>query len=230
MFMAIIFLRSTIIYIALLIIMRLMGKRQIGEMQPFEFTVTLLIAELACIPMSDFSIPLLYGISAIVAVFVLHQFMSLLDKSGKVFKFMFSGKPSVVIDKNGVDFKELKKNNLDISDLIESMRILGYFSLDAVNYALYEANGTLSAIENENLDYSPDLSLLIISGGKTDKKNLEKIGYLEDELKKLLSSLGVLSIKKVGVFTVDSNGRYYLQEYSKKFKTGYVDLKKEVVW
>ncbi len=228
--MAIIFLRSTIIYIALLLIMRLMGKRQIGEMQPFEFTVTLLIAELACIPMSDFSIPLLYGISAIVAVFVLHQFMSLLDKSGKIFKFAFSGKPSVVIDKNGVDFKELKKNNLDISDLIESMRILGYFSLDAVTYALYEANGTLSAIENESLDCSPDLCLLIVSGGKTDKKNLEKIGYSEEELKKLLSSLGVINVKRVGVFTVDSNGRYYLQEYNDKFKTGYIELKKEVLW
>ena len=194
------FLRATIIYVYSLIIMRLMGKRQIGEMQPFEFTVTLLIAELACIPMSDFSIPLLYGISAIVAVFVLHQFMSLLDKSGKAFKFLFSGKPSVVIDKNGVDFKELKKNNLDISDLIESMRILGYFSLDAVKYALYESNGTLSAIENDDLDFSPELSLLIISSGKLDKQNLNKIGYTECDLKKLLSSFGVLNLKKVGVF------------------------------
>ena len=182
--MAIIFLRSAIIYIALLFIMRLMGKRQIGEMQPFEFTVTLLIAELACIPMSDFSIPLLYGISAIVAVFVLHQFMALLDKSNKIFKFLFSGKPSVVINKNGVDFSELKKNNLDVSDLIESMRILGYFSLDAVSYAIYEANGTLSALENENVETSSDLPLLIVKGGKTDKKNLEKIGYTEDKLNK----------------------------------------------
>ena len=129
--MAVIFIRSAVIYVALLIIMRLMGKRQIGEMQPFEFTVTLLIAELACIPMSDFSIPLLYGVSAILAIFILHQFMALLDKSGMIFKFLLSGKPSIVIDKNGVNFKELKRNTLDIQDLIESMRILGYFSLES---------------------------------------------------------------------------------------------------
>lgn len=225
--MAIIFLRSAIIYIALLFIMRLMGKRQIGEMQPFEFTVTLLIAELACIPMSDFSIPLLYGISAIVAVFVLHQFMTLLDKSNKIFKFLFSGKPSVVINKNGVDFSELKKNNLDVSDLIESMRILGYFSLDAVSYAIYEANGTLSALENENVETSNDLPLLIVKGGKTDKKNLEKIGYTEDKLNKFLLKQGIKKINSIGVFTVDGGGRFYLQQFNKKYQTGNLKINKE---
>ena len=225
--MAIIFLRSAIIYVALLIIMRLMGKRQIGEMQPFEFTVTLLIAELACIPMSDFSIPLLYGISAILAIFVLHQFMTLLDKSGNFCKFLFSGKPSVVINKNGVDFKELKKNNLDVSDLIESMRILGYFSLDSVIYAIYEANGTLTAVENQNLNYEADLPIAIVRNGKTDKKNLNKIGFSEDELITKLKNLNVNNVKNLGNLTVDSNGRYYLQQYNKKYQTGYFNINKE---
>ena len=228
--MAIIFLRSTIIYVALLIIMRLMGKRQIGEMQPFEFTVTLLIAELACIPMSDFSIPLLYGFSAILAVFILHQFMTLLDKSGKFFKFLLSGKPSVVINKNGVDFNELKKNNMDVSDLIESMRIMGYFSLDSVTYAIYEANGTLSAIEKEELDFTPNVPLCIIRNGKIDGENLKRIKYSTEQLNATLKSLGVKNLKKVGVFTVDGNGRYYLQEYKKTYLTGYIRLDKELKW
>ncbi len=228
--MAIIFLRSTIIYVALLIIMRLMGKRQIGEMQPFEFTVTLLIAELACIPMSDFSIPLLYGISAILAVFILHQIMSLLDKSGKIFKFMFSGKPSIVINKNGVDFKELKKNNMDVSDLIESMRIMGYFSLDSVTYAIYEANGTLSAVEKENLGFEPNIPTCIIRNGKIDGANLKKIDYTLENFNKVLKNLGVKNVKKVGVFTVDGNGRYYLQTYKEPFKVGYIKIKKELQW
>ena len=228
--MAIIFLRSTIIYVALLIIMRLMGKRQIGEMQPFEFTVTLLIAELACIPMSDFSIPLLYGFSAILAVFILHQFMTLLDKSGKFFKFLLSGKPSVVINKNGVDFNELKKNNMDVSDLIESMRIMGYFSLDSVTYAIYEANGTLSAVEKEELDFIPNVPLCIIRNGKIDGENLKRIKYSTEQLNATLKSLGVKNLKKVGVFTVDGNGRYYLQEYKKTYLTGYIRLDKELKW
>ena len=228
--MAIIFLRSTIIYVALLIIMRLMGKRQIGEMQPFEFTVTLLIAELACIPMSDFSIPLLYGISAIIAVFVLHQFMSLLDKSGKIFKFAFSGKPSIVINKNGVDFKELKKNNLDVSDLIESMRILGYFSLDAVSYAIYESNGTLSAIESDENSVNSELPIIVVKGGKIDKDNLKRLSLTYLDIQNTIKSNGENNVKNVGVLTVDGKGKYYMQAYNKKYKTGQIPLKGESLW
>lgn len=220
--MAVIFIRSSLIYIALLIIMRLMGKRQIGEMQPFEFTVTLLIAELACIPMSDFSVPLLYGISAILAMFILHQFMTLLDKSSKTFKFLLSGKPSIVINRNGVDFNELKKNNLDVQELIESMRILGYFSLDSVYFAVYEANGTLSALENDNLDFLPSIPIAVIKNGKLDDKNLEMVNLEREDLQSILRENNIKNIHSVGVFTVDENGRYYLQQYDKKYITGYV--------
>lgn len=228
--MAVIFIRSTIIYIALLIIMRLMGKRQIGEMQPFEFTVTLLISDLACIPMSDSSIPLLYGAMAILAVFILHQVMTLLDKASTPFKFLLSGKPSIVIDKNGVDFNQLKRNNMDVSDLIESMRILGYFSLDSVKFAIYESNGTLSAIENDNLDFEPSLPFSIIKNGKIDSKNLAKINKTKSEIYDFIKNLGSKRIKDVGILTIDGNGRYYFQQYNKKFKSGYTQLKEEVKW
>ena len=77
--MALIFVRTAIIFLTLLIVMRLMGKSQIGEMQPFEFIITLLIAELACIPMADSTIPLMYGVISIVAIFILHQIVWLLD-------------------------------------------------------------------------------------------------------------------------------------------------------
>ncbi len=228
--MAIIFIRSAIIYLTLLVIMRFMGKRQIGEMQPFEFIVTLLISELACIPMSDISVPLLYGILAILAVFILHQFIAILEQSGAFFKLLISGKPSVVINKNGVDFKELKKNNLDVSDLIESMRNLGYFSLDAVEYAIYEANGTLSAIEKQQNTPPPDLPILLISNGKTVKKNIVAVSLSEDELNKLCQQNGAKGIKDVGVLTIDGKGRYYFQQFNKKYIIGNYKLKENIKW
>ena len=114
-----------------------MGKSQIGEMQPFELVITLLIAELACIPMADSSIPLLYGIIAIVSIFILHQIVWLLDLWFKPMKTVICGKPSLVITKEGIDSYQLRKNNLDVSDLIESMRGAGYFNLDDVYYGLY---------------------------------------------------------------------------------------------
>ena len=138
--MALIFIRTTVIFITLLFIMRLMGKSQIGEMQPFEFVITLVIAELACIPMADTSIPLLYGVIAIVAIFILHQIVWLLDLWFKPMKTVICGSPSIVINRNGVVERELRKNNLDVSDLIESMRAAGYFALDDVYYGLYEAD------------------------------------------------------------------------------------------
>lgn len=229
--MALIFIRSSIIYVALLLIMRFMGKRQIGEMQPFEFVVTLLIAELACIPMSDISIPLLYGVAAILAVFILHQFMTVLEQSGAFFKFLISGKPSLVINGNGVDFKELKMNNMDVSDLIESMRGLGYFTLDAVEYAIYESNGTLSAIAKKDCDApSPDMPILLISEGKPVRKNLE-ISMLDmRDIAKIARKSGIKSIKNVGVLTIDGNGRYYIQQPKEKYVTGYYPLKSEAKW
>ena len=107
-------LRTSIVFVTLIVVMRLMGKRQIGEMQPFEFIVTLIIADLACIPMADVSIPLIYGLVAILGLFILHQLLSILEQSGPFLRTVISGKPSVVINKNGVDLVELKKNNMDI--------------------------------------------------------------------------------------------------------------------
>ena len=101
--MVLVTIRTAVIFIVLLVIMRLMGKRQIGEMQPFELVITLLIAELACIPMADVSIPLLYGIISVLTIFVLHEIMTLLDLKIKPLKSFISGKPSVVVNKNGID-------------------------------------------------------------------------------------------------------------------------------
>ncbi len=115
--MALIFIRTAIIFFTLLLIMRLMGKSQIGEMQPFELVITLLIAELACIPMADSSVPLLYGIISIVAIFILHQIVWLLDLWFKPMKTVVCGKPSLVITKDGVDSYQLRKTTLTLPTL-----------------------------------------------------------------------------------------------------------------
>lgn len=220
--MALIFIRTTIIFITLLLVMRLMGKSQIGEMQPFEFVITLVIAELACIPMADTSIPLLYGIIAIIAIFVLHQIVWLLDLWFKPVKTAVCGKPSLVINRDGIDEYQLKSNNLDISDLIESMRVAGYFSLDDVYYGLYEANGSFSALEKEQKSQS--LSVLLIDGGKADKKNIALCGLTQDDMDNFLKQQNT-KLKKVLVMTVDGQGRVYFQEKGEKYKILELEVK-----
>ena len=213
--MALIFVRTAIIFITLLIIMRLMGKSQIGEMQPFEFVITLLIAELACIPMADSSIPLMYGVVSIVAMFILHQIVWLLDLWFRPMKAIICGRPSLVITREGIDEYQLKKNNLDVSDLIESMRAAGYFNLDDVYYGLYDANGSFSALEKEQKTNS--LAVTLIDSGRLNKHNLETCGITRGALDDFLKEQHA-KMKSVLVMTVDGNGRVYFQRRGRPYK------------
>ena len=216
--MGLIFVRTVILFITLLIVMRLMGKRQIGEMQPYEFVITLIIAELACIPMGDPSIPLTYGIIAILTIYLLHQIVCLLDLSFTPAKAIISGVPSIVINKNGVDDAQLKKNNLDVSDLIESMRTAGYFSLDAVDYALYESNGSFSALPKP--DYEEEqtsLPVVLVRSGKYDYDNLARTKRDSAYFANVFKKGGCHSIKRLLIATIDGNGKLYFQEKGKKY-------------
>ncbi len=214
--MALIFIRTALIFIVLLLVMRLMGKSQIGEMQPFEFVISLVIAELACIPMADTSIPLFYGIIAIVTIFILHQIVWLLELWFKPVKTVVTGKPSVVINKNGIDEFQLKKNNLDVSDLIESMRVAGCFNLDDVYYGIYEANGSFSALEKEE-KAAASLPLTLIDRGKADKQNCERCGFDAERLQSFLKEQSA-KLKEVVVMTVNGEGRVYFQKRGEKYK------------
>ena len=200
--MVIIFIRSLTTFIVLLIVMRLMGKRQIGEMQPFELVITLLIAELACIPMADISVPLVYGIAAILAVFILHQLLSVIEQTSQTAKRIISGKPSLVLNKNGVDFTELKRNNMELS------------AKEKVDYDKRKTS----------------LPVLLIGEGKLICKNLSIIGRDKPWLEELLRKNGIKRIKGVGVMTVDGNGKVYLQKENEKYKTFATEIGRNVKW
>ena len=228
--MLIIFIRTLITYFTLVIVIRLMGKRQIGEMQPFEFIVTLIIADLACVPMSDVSIPLLYGIVSILALFLLHQLLSLFEQKNLTVNKIISGRPSLVINRDGVDLYELKKNNIGLEDLMESMRTSGYFSLDQVDYAIFESNGKFSAMEsNEEKDGAKSLPLLIVDSGRIVKRNLGFIGKNDSEVVEFIKKQ-TGKLKATEVLTVDGNGRAYLKEKDRKYRICKIDLEEGVSW
>ncbi len=224
-------IRTLIIFTTLVVVMRLMGKRQIGEMQPYEFIVTLIIADLACIPMADVSIPIIYGIVAILGLFLFHQILSLIEQGGNFFKRVISGKPSVVINKFGIDMKELKRNNLGVSDLIDSMRSKGYFSLDDVDYAIFESNGKLSTLESPSKNNSSNtgLPLIIIDDGKLDKKNTQCVFDSETVIHQFLDNM-CLKLRDIEVMTIDGNGKVYLKEKNKKFTLLHFPLPEGVQW
>ncbi len=228
--MGLIFIRTTIIFITLLAIMRLMGKRQIGEMQPYELVITLIIADLACIPMADNSIPLLYGVVAILTVYFLHQIVCVIDLSFLRAKALLSGSASVVMNKNGIDDTQLKKNNLDVSDLVENLRVEGYFALDAIEYALYESEGTFSALPKKNYQaLQSSLPVVIVDEGKFDMKNLQQTKRDKEYFLQVLKKRGCHNLKSVLVMTVDGDGKVYWQQKGKKYEVFRLDWQ-EKLW
>jgi uncharacterized membrane protein YcaP (DUF421 family) len=227
--MAVTFTRTIIVYLTLVVIMRLMGKRQIGEMQPYEFIVTLIIADLACIPMTDVSIPLIYGIVAILGLFLLHQVLALLEQSGKLFKRIISGKPSLVINRNGVDTLELKRNNMGVEDLIESMRSAGYFAFDELDYAIFESNGKLSALKSPNSQSAESIPLLIVNDGNVHNSNLKLVNLDKSQITNFLKSKGK-TLKNTEVLTVDGKGKAYLKMKNSPFEISKFPLPEGVQW
>lgn len=229
MCMGLVFIRTLIIFTILLTLMRLMGKRQIGEMQPYELVITLIIADLACIPMSDTTIPLLYGVVALVTVYLLHQIVCLIDLKFFAAKMILSGEPSIVINKQGIDDTQLKKNNLNVADLVESLRSAGYFALDAIDYALYEASGNFSALPKKDYEnYQKSLPVIVVSEGKFSKKNLEQTQHGAAYYLDVLRGQGCDELKKVLVMTVDGDGKVYLQQKGKSYQTFSLEWEKKL--
>ena len=215
--MTAVFFRSIIVFVSVLTIMRFMGKRQLGEMQPFELVVTLIIADLACIPMADVSIPLIYGLIAIMATVLIHAILVLLSKKNINLRNVFSGKSVVVINPNGIDYKSLNSLNMTISDLEESLRTAGYFSFSEIKYAIIETNGKLSAKPYDNNSTTTTLPYTVVSVGKVDKDYLYTSNYALEVLD-FIKKKG-LYIMDLIVFTVDEEGNVYYQEKDKHFQT-----------
>lgn len=225
--MLIIFVRCLIIYFALLIVMRLMGKRQLGELQPFEFAITLIIADVVSIPMQDTSIPILHGIIPILTIFIIHLIISKLNFKSIRFRKIIDGNPTIIINENGLNYKAMKSLNMHINDLMESLRGQGYFNLKDVHIAIVETNGTLSvlpkfnATEVTNLDLDiegnePCLPYSIILEGKIMKDTLTKYGKMDKNDIKTLLKKHRLKVKDVYLLSIDDNNEVFIQPYSKK--------------
>lgn len=148
--MLVVMLKSIITFCVVFFVIRLMGKRQIGEMQPFELVITLIIAEVACIPMNDPYIPLYYGLVPIVTLATLAIVLSFISRKSVKARKLLSGSSVIVIDKNGIVYKNLQKLNMNMDDLIEAVRTAGYVDFTEIAYAIFETNGKLCVVEKTN--------------------------------------------------------------------------------
>jgi len=220
--MANMFIRSIIIYIFVLFAIRFMGKRQVGEMQPFEFVITLIIADLATIPMSEISVPIVHGIIPIFGIIILHYFICLLSRKSMKARYLISGRPAIVMNPNGIDYKELKALNMTIDDLIEALRGCDVFNLEDVAYAIIETNGKLCVIKKsqaepitrEDMKIETDQASLpvnIIMDGKLMQENINLTKVTDDIINTAIEKANAKSTKDILLLTLDANGNIFVQ-------------------
>ena len=222
--------RAVIIYLVVLFLYRLMGKRQLGEMQPFELVLTLIIADLATIPMAEISVPVLHGIVPLLTLVLVHFILTLLCKVSTKFSQFVSGKPVIVVNPNGIDYKALKNLNLSIDDVMEAIRGAGYFKLEQVQYAIMETNGKMSVfpksefspVTNGDMKIETEKSALpinLVSEGKIIKDNLKIAKVDENYITKILEKANIKRVKDCLVLTVDKGGAVFVQAFNKAYQT-----------
>ena len=204
--MLVVFIRSIILYIAVLIALRVMGKGEIAEMNAFDLVITLLLSEVAAIPMQDNSIPIIYGISSITALVFIEILISYIALKSRTVSRILSGSPTVLINKSKLNYKQLKKERIS----------QGYFNLKDVQYALLETDGNLSIVPSPSYDSSKatdfkHLPIPVIIDGKVIKDNLNELNKDEKWILKTLKSKNIKKVKDVLIFMIDENDDIFIQ-------------------
>lgn len=215
------FIRGALLYAVMIVTMRALGKRQLGEYEPYELAMTILLADLISSPMESVSTPLLHGLLPVAAMFVVHGAITLASLKWDRFRALVSGKPALVINKGQIDQRELDRLCLSISDLLEGLRGAGYLDPAEVGTAIVEANGAITAFppasgrppKTSEMNIDPGyegLALALISGGRVQADNLRKTGQSAEWLEQLLSKRG-LRAERVFLASLDTQGRMTLQ-------------------
>ena len=221
--MLVIIIRTLILYAVVILSLRIMGKRQIGELQPSELVVAIMISDVATVPMESLDIPLLSGIFPVLTLLfaeVITSYASI--KSGAMRKF-FMGEPSIIIYDGVICEKELIRQRFNLSDLLEELRLLGCFDISDVLVAVLETSGKLSVIPRDDarpvtvrdLDLKnirkEGLPYTIILDGKLNHSELTRAGKTKDDIMKEIKKQGAKRISDVFIASIDAEDEMFVQ-------------------
>ena len=228
--MPLVVFRTLILYALVIVALRLMGKREIGQLQPFELVVILMISDLAVVPSENVGIPLLSGIIPILVLLSASLTLAWISLKSQTARDIICGKPSLLIERGKILEEELKKNCYNLTDLLEELRLKNIPNIADVEFAILENNGQLSVFPKsqkrstipEDFQITPKyegLPLTLILDGKLNHKNLAKsnknLTWLENELN--LQSIG--NVEEVLIASLDSSGNLFAQAKQGRSKT-----------
>lgn len=219
------FIRTVILYILVLVIMRMMGKREIGQLQPFELAIAIMIADLASIPMANIGIPIFSGIIPILALLMMHLIISNINLKSINMRKIICGKPTILIYRGKIDEEALKKEKFTINELQERLRGNNVFNIGDVEYAILETSGQITVIQkpDKRTTIPADFNIMpeyegipydLVIDGKIMHQNLKAIGkdeiWLEREVKKFK-----IRPEEALVVTFDGKGQIFCQAKEK---------------
>lgn len=221
--MSISFVRTLFLYLCVICALRLMGKRQIGELEPSELVVTILVSELAAIPMQDLGVPLLSGIIPIVTLISLEVVVSFISLKSIRFRRLLNGRPAIIIKSGELDHKKMQQMRLTIDEVLEALRENNIESVKDVKYGVIEPSGKLSyvlqtpqrPVTAEMLNLTPQDSgfpYIVISDGHIIQQNLQKLNKTVEEIEKQVKKSKIDSVKDVFLMTLDDCGNQFIQK------------------
>ena len=227
--MLITFFRAIFLYIVVLAVMRLMGKREIGQLQPFELAISIMIADLAATPMTETGIPITNGIIPILGLLVMHLIISMINIKSTKAREIICGRPSLLIFRGKIDQKVLKKERFTVNELEERLRENNIFNIGDVEYAILETSGQVTVIPKPNkrptvpddFNIEPKYEGIpydLVIEGKVMYKNLEKLGKNYKWLQKQTEKFGIKPEEAL-IVTIDGNNNFYCQAIEKEEKS-----------
>ena len=216
------FVRTIILYILVLIVMRFMGKREIGQLQPFELAISIMIADLATLPMAEPGIPITNGVIPILGLLVMHLIISVINLKSVRMREIICGKPSILIYRGRIQEENMKKERFTINELEERLRGNNVFDIGDVEYAILETSGQISVIQKPNRrttipeDFGIEppyegISYDLVVDGKVMKQNLERLGKDYNWLLKQVDAFGIKPEDAL-IATIDGRGNFFCQE------------------
>ena len=223
--MLVTFFRAIMLYIVVLIVMRLMGKREIGQLQPFELAISIMIADLASIPMTEIGIPIFNGIIPILGLLLMHLIISLINLKSLKAREVICGKPSILIYRGKINEQALKKERFTINELQERLRGNNVVNLGDVEYAILETSGQVTVIQKpekrntipEDFNITPDYEGIpydLVIDGKVMNKNLKAIGKNYTWLKNQVEKFNIKPEEAL-IVTLDGKGQIFCQKKEK---------------
>lgn len=220
--MFILLIRTVILYLLVVFTLRIMGKRQIGQLQPYELVIAIMISDLASMPMQDTRIPLLHGIIPIITLLILQVIISLLELKSDKFRNIMDGKPNIVIKNGEFQIPVLRSQIYSVNDLMEELRIKGYFNINEIEYAILETNGELSIIPKSELEpvtkkdlklkpSKPVLPALLISDGRIIKENLKILNKDENWFYEQLKQNNISTVDNIFLAYLNTDNKFIYQ-------------------